>query len=213
MLLLTRRFPLLGDRRWRNGLVHALGTTGLAAGLIVISCFLAAWGFQGQWLPSAAEIRDQLVCNWLLLVYALAAFTAIAHAVYFFHRARTPRPLLAPAPVLTRVPVKSRGRLSHVSLSEVDWIEAQGNYLALHAGSAVHMIRETLASFEARLDASRFVRIHRRAIVAVDRIAELQPVANGDALVRLAGGQELRASRSYRKALREKWDAQARTEQ
>jgi len=205
LLKLTRRFPVLGPGRWRHALYHAAGAAGLALGLIVMSCFLAAWGFEGKWLPSSIEIRDELVSNWLLLVYALAAFTAIAHAVHFFQRGAVPPATSMPEQRLTRIPVKSRGRLSFLDVASIDWVETQGNYLALHAGPAVHMIRETLVKFEAELDASRFVRVHRRMIVAVDRIREMRPVANGDAILLLRDGSELRASRSYREAIREKW--------
>jgi hypothetical protein len=205
LLWLTRRFPLLGSGHWRHALFHAVGTAGLAFGLIVASCFLAGWVFERKWLPSAAEIHDQFVSNWLLLVYALTALTAIAHAVHLFHRLGGATTATKTAKHLTRIPVKTRGRLTFVDLADVDWIETQGNYLALHAGSTVHMIRETATRFEAKLDANRFVRIHRRAIVAVDRVREMQPAANGDAILWLVDGRALRASRRYREAIRKKW--------
>jgi two-component system LytT family response regulator len=205
LLLLTRRFPVLGPGRWRNALVHTVGTVGLAFGLIVVSCFLAAWVFERKWLPSLAEVHDELISNWVLLVYAIGAFTAIAHAVHFFHRAGSAKTATDAAKRLTRIPVKTRGRLTFLDLADIDWIETQGNYLALHVGSATHMIRETSKRFEEQLDPNRFVRIHRRVIVAVDRIRDLQPVANGDAIVRLLEGCELRASRRYREAIRQKW--------
>jgi DNA-binding LytR/AlgR family response regulator len=86
-------------------------------------------------------------------------------------------------------------------MAAVDWIETQGNYLALHSGAQTHLIRETSARFEAKLDADRFLRIHRRAIAAVDRIRELRRLPGGDALARLDSGAELRVSRSYRERL------------
>jgi hypothetical protein len=204
VLMLTRRFPILGPGRWR-ALIHAAGVAGLAFGLIVASCFLAAWGFERKWLPSLAEVHDQIVSNGLLLVYAVSTFSAIAHAVHFFHRTGDSKTSVVQAKRLTRIPVKTRGRVSFLAIANVDWIETQGNYLALHVGSAVHLIRETSMRFEAQLDTSRFVRIHRRVIVAVDRIRDLRPVANGDALVRLLNGRELRASRRFRDVIRELW--------
>jgi hypothetical protein len=205
VLRMTRRFPLLGPNRWPPALVHTVGTTGVAFGLIVASCFLAAWVFDRKWLPSVAEVHDELVSNWLLLVYAVAALTAIAHAVHFFRQPERAQTATDTAKRLTRIPVKTRGRVTFLDLAGVDWIETQGNYLALHAGSAVHMIRETSMRFEARLDASQFVRIHRRVIVAVDRIQDMQPAANGDAILRLVDGRVLRASRTYREAIRKRW--------
>ena len=205
LLLLTRRFPMLGSGRWRHALIHVVGTTCMAFALIVASCFLAAWLFEGSWRPSLADVRDQLVSNWLLLVYAIFTFTAIAHAILFFKRAGGVKTESPSPQCLVRIPVKTRGRMTFLDVASVDWIETQGNYLALHVGPAIHMIRETSMNFEAQLDANQFVRIHRRVIVAVDRIANLQPVTNGDAILRLVDGRELRASRRYREAIRQKW--------
>jgi hypothetical protein len=212
VLILTRRFPVLGPGLrgpgWlRRTQIHLVGIIGLAFGLIVASCFLAAWAFEGKWLPSVAEIRGQLASNGLLLVYAVSALSAIAHGVHFFHPTADSQTSDTQPTQLRRIPVKTRGRLSFLNIDDVDWIETEGNYLALHVGSAVHMIRETSTRFEAQLDPSQFVRIHRRIIVAIDRIRDLRPAANGDAVVRLLDGRELRASRRFRGVIRERWSA------
>jgi DNA-binding LytR/AlgR family response regulator len=86
----------------------------------------------------------------------------------------------------------------HLSVIDIDWVETQGNYLALHAGPAVHLIRDTLAKFEGILDPERFARIHRTALVALDRVQEVAALSNGDASVRLRDGTQLRLSRNYR---------------
>jgi two-component system LytT family response regulator len=140
----------------------------------------------------------------LLLVFAISAFTAISHAVHFFPRHAGEAPAL-PASHPTRVAVKTRGRLSYIEVDSIEWIGSQGNYLALHVGSRAHLIRETLASFERRLDPDKFVRVHRRTIVAIARIREIRPLANGDSELILHDGRELRASRSYREVLRRRW--------
>lgn len=203
LVALTRRFPLPGPSGWRNAGIHAAGTVGLSFALIVLSCFLAAWILTGQALPSLADVRDQLAGNWLLLVFAICAFTAIAHAVHFLRRTGEARPLPSSHP--TRVAVKTRGRLGYVDVASIEWIESQGNYLALHVGARSHLLRETLASFEGRVDPDRFVRVHRRVMVALDRIREIRPLANGDSTLLLHDGRELRASRSYREVLRKRW--------
>jgi len=203
LVALTRRFPLPGSRGWRNASIHALGAVGLAFVLIVASCFLAAWILLGDVLPTLADVSSQLAANWLLLVFAISAFTAISHAVHFFPRADEV-PAVPPSQP-TRVAVKTRGRLSYVEVDSIEWIESQGNYLALHVGSRAHLIRETLANFERRLDPNKFVRVHRRTIVAVERIREIRPLANGDSELVLHDGRELRASRSYREVLRKHW--------
>ncbi len=203
LVALTRRFPLPGSRGWRNASIHALGAVGLAFMLIVVSCFLAAWILLGDVFPTLADVSSQLAANWLLLVFAISAFTAISHAVHFFPRTDEAQALPSSQP--TRVAVKTRGRLGYVEVDSIEWIESQGNYLALHVGSRAHLIRETLANFERRLDPDKFVRVHRRMIVAVDRIREIRPLANGDSELILHDGRELRASRSYREALRKRW--------
>ena len=223
---MTRRYPIVGHDRLRHLALHALAAFGLAFGLIVVSCFPAAWVYDAALLPTVPELRNQLISNWLLLAFVLAALSAIAQLVYFFdHKAVMIDPV-APSSVrhesgepvgqsavpayLTRVSIKARGQLSYIELADVDWIETQGNYLALHAGAAEHLVRETSVKFEAQLDPARFVRVHRRTIVAVDRIRAIQPLGNGDAALTLVDGHELRISRNYRDALKERWvgDAQ-----
>jgi hypothetical protein len=203
LFVLTRRLPVIGRRRWRNALVHVVAAIVLSFALNVISCVLAAWLLAGRMLPSMTEVGRQLAGNWLLLIYALLALTAIVHAVHFL--AAPARQADEETKHTARIQVKTRGRLHFIDLQNVDWIETQGNYLALHAGAAVHLIRQTSAKFEAGLDPERFVRIHRRLIVALDRIRGIGPLANGDALITLTDGRELRMSRRYREAVRAKW--------
>ncbi|MES2179935.1 MAG: LytTR family DNA-binding domain-containing protein [Gemmatimonadota bacterium] len=97
-----------------------------------------------------------------------------------------------------RVVVKKDQRTTIVSLATVQFIESSGNYAVLHAGSEQHVVRETLSSLESRLDPERFVRIHRRVIVAIDAIRELQPWFGGDQVLILRDGRQLRVSRSQR---------------
>jgi two-component system LytT family response regulator len=103
---------------------------------------------------------------------------------------------------LERVVVKAPGRVHFVRASEIDWIEAAGHYLVLHAGAEVHEVRETLARLEARLDNARFVRVHRSAIVNVDRIKELLPSFHGEFVVVLRNGTRVTSSRGYSERLR-----------
>lgn len=100
-----------------------------------------------------------------------------------------------------RVVVKKGERTYVVKLNTVQWIESSGNYVALHAGADKHVIRETLTSLESRLDPRVFVRIHRRTIVALDAMRELQPWFGGDQVMILKDGQQLRVSRTFRERL------------
>lgn len=105
---------------------------------------------------------------------------------------------------MERFVVRTPGRIVFLALRDVESIEAAGNYVYVQAGRERHLVRGTLKSIEARLDPRRFARIHRGAIVNVERIAALLPRAHGDATVALAGGSRLIASRTFAAALRER---------
>jgi two-component system, LytTR family, response regulator len=101
-----------------------------------------------------------------------------------------------------RLLVRSEGRIRLVPVGDIDWIEAADNYARLHVGAERHLIRETMGSLEARLDPAQFARIHRSAIVNLERVRELQPTFNGEYAVLLRSGAKLTLSRGYRDALR-----------
>ena len=103
-----------------------------------------------------------------------------------------------------RILVRSDGRIRLVPVADVEWIEAADNYVRLHADGERHLVRETMASLETRLDPARFGRIHRSTIVNLARIRELQPTFNGEYVVLLQSGARLTLSRSYRDALLER---------
>jgi two-component system LytT family response regulator len=94
-----------------------------------------------------------------------------------------------------RFAVRSDGRVRFVSAGDVDWIEADGNYMVLHVGQAQHRLRASLAGLTAGLDPKRFVRIHRSVIVNIERIREVQPWFGGDYIAILHTGAKLRVSR------------------
>ena len=94
--------------------------------------------------------------------------------------------------------VKGDGQMYFVAVDEIDWIEAYGNYVRLHVGKGVHLIRETLGNIERKLDASRFARVHRSSIVNLDRVARMDLWGAGDYVVLLKDGTKLKLSRWYR---------------
>ena len=102
---------------------------------------------------------------------------------------------------LTRVMIKAAGRVVLLRVDEIDFIEADGNYAKLHVGKKAHLLREKMNDLEGQLDPARFVRIHRSAIVNLDRIKEMHPHFNGDYIVVLEDGRQLRLSRTRRDAL------------
>ena len=100
-----------------------------------------------------------------------------------------------------RLVVKTAGRVMLVRTADVDWIESADNYVSLHVGAETHLVRETMAALEARLDSQHFMRISRSTIVNLERIKELQPMFHGDYAVILRNGVRLSLSRSYRDKL------------
>ena len=100
-----------------------------------------------------------------------------------------------------RLAVRSGENVLLLKTNQIDWIEAADNYVYLHCGSETHALRETLSSLERTLDPNTFLRIHRSAIVNVDRIKALQPWFRGDYRVVLTTGTQLTLSRSYRQNL------------
>lgn len=100
-----------------------------------------------------------------------------------------------------RLPVSNGGRIAFVPVSDIDWIEAEGNYARLHAARRVYDMRETLQALAEKLDPREFIRIHRSTIVNVRRVREVQPWFQGSHIVVLNTGEELRMSRYQREAV------------
>ena len=100
-----------------------------------------------------------------------------------------------------RLMIKTQQRIYFIRTDEVDWVEAAGNYVRLHAGGKTHLLRQTMNALERQLDPDRFLRIHRSTIVNVDRVRDLHRMFNGEYEVRLYNGTTLTLSRGYRSQL------------
>ena len=100
-----------------------------------------------------------------------------------------------------RLLIRSAGRVFFLDVEEIDWVEAEGNYLSLHAGETTHLVRETMNAMERRLESSGFVRIHRSTIVNLNRLKELRPWFEGESIAILKGGKKLNVGKSFRKKL------------
>lgn len=98
-----------------------------------------------------------------------------------------------------RILVRDRGRTLVVDVDTIDWIEAADYYVQIHAGGASHLLRETMQELEQRLD-ERFFRVHRSAIIHLDRVREIHPLFRGDRELVLADGTKVRLSRARRAA-------------
>jgi two-component system LytT family response regulator len=102
-----------------------------------------------------------------------------------------------------RLLVRERGRIVPIAVSSIDWLEADGDYVRIHVGSETHLIEQTFGRMEGLLGPRRFARIHRSAMVNLDRVRELQTEGSGRLRLRLADGTELNVSRSYAQRFRE----------
>jgi two-component system LytT family response regulator len=100
-----------------------------------------------------------------------------------------------------RLVIRAGGRVVFLDAAEIEWIEAAGNYVRLHAGKDSYVLRGSIGRIAERLDAGQFVRIHRSTLVNVNSIRELQPCNSGEFMVILRNGKELSCSRGYRSGL------------
>jgi len=97
-----------------------------------------------------------------------------------------------------RILVRDRDRTRVIDVATIDWIEAADYYAEIHVGGETHLLRETLTELEQRLDPAHFFRVHRSAIVHLERVREIRPLLHGDRELVLAGGARVRLSRTRR---------------
>jgi two-component system, LytTR family, response regulator len=102
---------------------------------------------------------------------------------------------------LDKLIIREGGRIFFLRADEIDWIEAAGNYVRLHAGKEEYLYRETMTKLETHLNPGSFARIHRSTIINVERIKEMQPWFRGDYVIVLRDNQKLTLSRTYRSRL------------
>lgn len=213
----ARRFPLRGVPARRiaaNAAAHvALGTAFVVASNVVIRLPFFA---RGGTLAFAALAHDAALGVATYYPAAMLVYGALVAAGHALGRgaAATDAPVSstdatlaspravaeasAPEPYLS---VKQWNRVHLVRLCDIEWIEAEDNYVVVHTAGRALRTRERIGALETQLDPRTFVRIHRSTIVPVGRIREVQPLTHGDHVVILRDGRVLRVSRSRRDAL------------
>ncbi|SRR5579883_398234 len=98
--------------------------------------------------------------------------------------------------------VRGPTHLYFVRAQDVEWVDAQGNYVRLHAGGRAHFVRDTMKSFTAKLHPDRFIRVHRSIIVHIDHIQRLEPHGHGEYVITLRDGTRVTSSRAHGERLR-----------
>jgi len=99
------------------------------------------------------------------------------------------------------LPIRLGREMIRLPVASIDWIDAAGDYMCVHAEGRTHVVRATMKQFDEQLDPSTFQRVHRSTIVNIHRVRRLKPHTNGEYFLTLEGGHELKLSRSYRDRL------------
>jgi two-component system LytT family response regulator len=107
-----------------------------------------------------------------------------------------------PSGIKRKLLVRDSGVVKVIPFDDIDWVDAAGDYMCVHAMGETHIVRSTLTELIAKLDDSMFVRIHRSTIVNIERVVSVSPLQKGGSLLHLTGGEELKVSRNYREAIR-----------
>lgn len=103
---------------------------------------------------------------------------------------------------LSRVMIKTSGRIFFLPAKEIDCIESAGNYVRIHSGKQSYLLRETMTNMEEKLDPDTFYRVHRSTIINLDKVKELEPWFHGDYQIIMENGKKLTLSRNYKRLLR-----------
>jgi two-component system LytT family response regulator len=176
---------------------HILAVCGLVS---LVGFSIDGAGFSAQLGTLVSDqLQGDLLCYWVIF--------GIAFAIDSYKAAQARRveiPTQQPTAVDRRsappvhIPVKNNGRITLVEMEDVDWFEADDNYVRVHTGERSHLVREKIGRLESQLDGSRFLRIHRSIIVNTTRIHELRPMPGGVYDVVLKDGKVVRSGRKFK---------------
>jgi len=97
--------------------------------------------------------------------------------------------------------IKDQGKISLILKTDINWVEAAGDYVCVHTDRHTHMMRSTMKEIEEKLETASFCRVHRSTILNLTRVREITPLPKGEAMVRLENDELIKVSRNYRDAL------------
>jgi two-component system, LytTR family, response regulator len=133
------------------------------------------------------------------LIGAIGAIADRASAVAI-GEVSTPEP--ASESIKDKLLVRDSGVVKVIPFDDIDWVDAAGDYMCVHALGETHIIRITLGELMEKLDDKLFIRIHRSTIVNVQRVVSITPLPKGGSLLELSAGETLKVSRNYRESIR-----------
>jgi hypothetical protein len=220
MAWFTRRFPFLwGD--WRRQMVRYVGASLVVCVVHVVGMVALrtlAYRIQGMSYDFGPWPRE-LFYEYLKDIRSFAYIVLIMEAYRMLLRRWQGEasllaepdegPPLEPVDQPERFLVRKLGRDFLVAASDIEWLQAAGNYVNLRVRGHDYPLRSTIAGIQARLDPRRFARIHRSYIVSLDQVVSIEPLDTGDARVHMKDGSTLPCSRRYRQDLRQRTGAEA----
>ena len=216
VIAVERRWPIRFDT-WRRHLpLHLLASVPFSlihvGGMIALRTLAYAmagahYDFGAWWFNFGYEyLKD--IRTYFVIVGAL-----VLYRLWWLRQQGEAKLLAAPdegAPVEPverpeRFLVRKLGKEFLLNASEIEWLQASGNYVNLHVRGRDYPMRATMAAIEQRLDPARFVRVHRSHFVNLDYLVEIEPLESGDARLQMRDGAKIPCSRRYRAALRERF--------
>ncbi len=215
IVLFERRYPLHWDTLPRNLGRHLAGSVAfsLAHVGLMLALRFPAYALAGHeyrfdnWSTQLAYEYLKDVRSYFLILVALFSYRLVmlrlqgeARVLDAPESPAGDAPLPPPARP-ERFLVRKLRKEFLVAANDIEWLQAQGNYLGLHVNGHDYLLRSTLAEFHEQLDPARFARVHRSYVVNLDRIAEIEPTDGGDARLRMKDGSQVPCSRRYRDAL------------
>lgn len=216
LVAFERRFPLHWDTLRRNLPWHLAGTLVFCAVHVLVMMTLrkAAYATVGASYP---------IGNWATVFtyeylkdvrsYVLILGTVLGYRLLLLRLQGEARVLDAPEAAAGTAPaagaatrperflVRKLRKEFLIAATDIEWLQAQGNYVGIHVNGHDYLLRSTLADFLGQLDPARFVQVHRSFAVNLDRVAEIEPLDSGDARLRMKDGSQVACSRRYRAAL------------
>ncbi len=198
---LARRYPVDRQQWTRTLPIHLLASVPIA--ILKEGIFVAVGNL---FRPGVFSLTDILAEDLSYEVIAIWGFSCFTHALVFHERFANGKDGAATtkADITDHIVVRSANGVRLVPTEEIEWIDAQGNYARLSTSQGRFLVRDTMARLEKRLG-SRFLRVHRRIIVRVDRVVRVVPRLHAEYWLHLASGERVGSGRSYGPAIRRLW--------